>query len=85
VMAPDADPAGMLAAFGGMTAFMTAFDATGQPAVSLPTHQSPDGLPVGVQLVAAYGREDVVFRVAAQLEQAFPWAHRAPPDPAANP
>jgi amidase len=81
VMAPDADPTEMFAAFGGMTAFMTAFDATGQPAISLPTHQSPDGLPVGVQLVAAYGREDVVFRVAAQLEDALPWAGRAPRDP----
>ena len=52
----------MLAAFGAMTAFMTAFDATGQPAVSLPTHTSSAGLPIGVQLVAAYGREDVLFR-----------------------
>ncbi|CAB4720654.1 unannotated protein [freshwater metagenome] len=39
---------------------------------------APDGLPVGVQLVAAYGREDVLIRVASQLELAAPWSHRRP-------
>jgi amidase len=54
------------------------FDVTGQPAISLPLHCSDDGLPVGVQLVAAYGREDVLVRVAAALEQAAPSAQRRP-------
>jgi amidase len=55
------------------------FNMTGQPAVTLPLHWTPGGLPVGVQLVAPYGREDMLVRVASQLEQAEPWADRHPP------
>jgi amidase len=59
--------------------FTAAFNATGQPAISLPLHWSEDGLPIGIQLVAPLGREDLLLRVAAQLEQAVPWADRTPP------
>ena len=52
---------------------------TGQPAISLPLHWTQGGLPVGVQLIAAYGREDMLIRVASQLEQAAPWGERHPP------
>jgi amidase len=58
--------------------FTAAFNATGQPAISLPLHWSEAGLPIGVQLVAPLGREDLLLRVAAQLEQALPWADRRP-------
>jgi amidase len=64
---------------GRLVTFCSPFDVTGQPAISLPLHWNDDGLPIGVQLVAAYGREDVLLRVAAQLEQARPWRDRRPP------
>jgi amidase len=59
-------------------AFTAGFNATGQPAISLPLHWSDAGLPIGVQLVGDLGREDLLLRVAAQLEEAVPWAERRP-------
>jgi amidase len=59
--------------------FTPAFNSSGQPAINLPLHWSSTGLPIGVQLVAGYGREDLLLRVAAQVEAAQPWAQRHPP------
>ena len=47
--------------------FTAVFNVTGQPAISLPLARDASGLPIGVQLVARYGREDVLLRVASQL------------------
>ena len=58
--------------------FTAQFNMTGQPAISLPLGRTASGLPVGVQLVAAYGREDLLIRVASQLEAAAPWKSFTP-------
>ena len=61
------------------TGFTMPFNQTGQPAASVPVHWTADGLPVGAQLVGRFGDEATLFRVAAQLEAARPWAGRLPP------
>jgi amidase len=59
-----------------MTAFAAGFNVTGQPAVSLPTHMSRQGVPIGVQLVGGPWGEALLFRLASQLEEALPWEGR---------
>jgi amidase len=62
-----------------MAVFTSLFNVTGQPAISVPVHHDDaTGLPVGVQLVAAPWREDVLLQVARSLEVAHPWAERRP-------
>ena len=48
-------------------------------AISLPLYWTHDGLPIGAQLAAAFGREDVLLAAAAQLEEAAQWSKRRPP------
>jgi amidase len=60
-------------------AYTAQFNLTGQPAISLPLHWSTTGLPMGVQFVGAPFREDVLVRLAAQLEVAMPWHDRVAP------
>ena len=72
-----------IAHLGDFTGFTLVANATGQPAVSLPLYwtgvENGPALPVGVQLTGRYGDEATLIRLAAQLEQAQPWAHRRPP------
>jgi amidase len=75
----DDDP--MVALFNcfPMAIFTSIFNVTGLPAISVPIHHDDaTGLPVGVQLVAAPWREDLLLQVAAQLEVAIPWRDRRP-------
>jgi amidase len=59
--------------------FTPLFNVTGQPAISLPLHWTDGGLPIGVQLAGRMGAEATLLGVAAQLEEAAPWAGRRPP------
>ncbi|WP_095059643.1 MULTISPECIES: amidase [unclassified Pseudomonas] len=60
----------------GSAGFTVIANVSGQPAISLPLGQSDDGLPVGMMFTARLGGEDVLLRLASQLEQAHPWAAR---------
>ena len=76
---PKDDPLQGLFRAAALVPFTPPFNVTGQPAMSLPLHFNDADLPIGVQLVAAYGREDLLISVAAQIESAAPWAQRVPP------
>ena len=75
---PDGDLAPIMEALEEFSPFVAPFNMTGQPAISLPVHQSDAGLPIGVQCIAPYGREDLLLQVGAQLEAAMAWADRRP-------
>lgn len=71
------DPLAPIFRAADFTPFTPPFNATGQPACSVPLYHNAAGLPIGIQLVAAYGREDLLLQVAAQLEAVQPFDHRA--------
>jgi amidase len=60
------------------TTFLALINASGQPAASVPVYWTPDEIPIGVQLIGHFGREDQVLQASAQLERAAPWANRRP-------
>ncbi|OLC17575.1 MAG: amidase [Candidatus Rokubacteria bacterium 13_1_40CM_69_27] len=75
---PD-NPISALARAGMFVPFTPICNATGQPAMSVPLFWNADGLPIGTHWVGRFGDEATLFRLAAQLEGARPWASRRPP------
>ena len=63
----------------GYVGYTTLHNVAGAPAMSVPLHWTPDGLPVGVQFAARAGQERTLFQLAYELERARPWAGRHPP------
>ncbi|MEU6849465.1 amidase [Actinacidiphila alni] len=74
----DADPAAEFDAMAAFTPFTPLYNATGQPAVSLPLHWTAQGLPIGVMAGGRYGDEATLISLSAQLERARPWSGRHP-------
>jgi amidase len=72
------DPVEGLQRVTDMMQYTAQFNVTGQPAISLPLWWTESGLPVGVQFVAPFGREDLLVRLASELEGASPWIDRLP-------
>ncbi|HEX2894234.1 MAG TPA: amidase [Marmoricola sp.] len=75
----DEDPAADFEAQKRFTPWTSMWNVTGSPAISLPLHHTPDGLPVGVMLAARPGDEATLLSLSAQVEAAAPWRDRHPP------
>lgn len=70
---------GRLIDWANWTPFTHPFNLTMQPAASLPCGFTPDGLPVGLQIVGPRFGEADIFRLAAAIERLMPWRDRLPP------
>ncbi len=73
------EPAQMFSSWSRWESFLPVFNTTGQPAISLPLHVDPDGLPIGMHFVGRTGDEATLLQLATQLEDAAPWSARRPP------
>jgi amidase len=71
--------------FHSFSPFTSLFNASGQPAMSVPLYWSDEGLPIGSHFAAGFGRENLLLSLATQLEAARPWAGRIPPVNALTP
>jgi amidase len=74
------DPMSTFTRSGLFTPFTPIFNATGQPGISLPLYEGEDGLPLAVQLVGRPAGEEALLALAAQVEEAQPWAQRRVPE-----
>ncbi|MFW6023551.1 MAG: amidase [Myxococcota bacterium] len=83
--APPDNPMAAMERASSFTPFAALANVTGQPSMSVPLHWNDAGLPIGVQFTGRYGDEATLFRLAAQLEEARPWAGRVPPVWAGSP
>lgn len=77
LMTPD-EPLKGFARGAGFVPFTPIFNVSGQPAISIPIGTTASGVPIGIHIAAAWGREDLLIAVAAQLETAAPWSERRP-------
>lgn len=75
---PGLDGRGWVRWLFATTPYTAICNITGQPAISLPLFETPEGLPLGLQFAAAMGREDLLLRLASAFEQALPWVGRRP-------
>ena len=73
------DPTKLLDVASSFNPFARIQNLTGQPAMSVPLFWNEDNVPIGVHFAGRFGDEATLFRLAAQLEQARPWADRKPP------
>ena len=76
-LSPADDPLAGIFRAADFAPFTPPINATGQPACSIPLYRNAAGLPIGIHLVAAHGREDLLLKVAAQLEAVQPFEHPA--------
>jgi len=73
------DPFALRRRMAAFTPFTYVANATGQPAMSVPTYWTPAGMPMGTQFIGRFGDEATLYRLAAQIERARPWFNRRPP------